>query len=488
MLCYRKFGHNEMDEPSFTQPLMYQRIEGRSSVVELYGQKLIDSGVIGKSGIDEIRSRIKAELEEELKAGKAAAKRPLVSSMAGVWSDYVGGDEATVPDVDTGVPREQLQEICSAMTAVPEGFTPHRKVQRLLDRRAKMGLGEELIDWGMGELLAYGSLLWDGTGVRLSGQDSSRGTFSHRHAVITDVTNGDEHIILGSLHPDQGPVRIYDSPLSEAGVMGFEYGYSLDFPDALVLWEAQFGDFANGAQVIIDQFVTSSEDKWNRLSGLVLLLPHGYEGQGPEHSSARIERFLQCCAEDNIQVVQPSSPAQVFHVLRRQVVRPWRKPLVVLTGKSLLRLPAARSTIDELASGSFRRVIGDSDADPESVRRVVLCSGRVYYDLITARAHRGLGDTAIVRIEQFYPWRPDVLEASLSEYKNAREYVWVQDEPENMGPWYFLQPRLQKLFGHDRVRVACRAASASPATGSGKAHAIEQAKLLRTVFGDSDAE
>jgi len=483
MFCYRKFGHNEMDEPSFTQPLMYRQIQRKESVDVLYGRKLLGEGLVDDAAIQAIRTRIKGELEEELTAGKAAATRPKVSAMAGIWSSYVGGPESEADDLDTGVPRERLMQVAEAMTAVPDGFDVHPKVKQLLERRALMGKGEELLDWGMGELFAYGTLLWDGIGVRLSGQDSSRGTFSHRHAVLTDVTSGAEHISLGSLHPEQGHVRIYDSPLSEAGVMGFEFGYSLDCPDSLVLWEAQFGDFANGAQVIIDQFLVASEDKWNRLSGLVLLLPHGYEGQGPEHSSARVERFLQLCAEDNIQVVQPTTPAQVFHLLRRQVIRPWRKPLVVLTGKSLLRLPGARSSLDDLTRGRFQRVIGDPEIYADGVRRVILCSGRVYYDLVRARAQRQAEDTAIIRVEQLYPWQPATMQAAVAPFRNAGEFIWVQDEPENMGPWGFLRPRLEELFGHAHVKVVSREASASPATGSGKAHAIEQAQLLRAVFG-----
>jgi 2-oxoglutarate dehydrogenase E1 component len=322
----------------------------------------------------------------------------------------------------------------------------------------------------MGEMLAYGSLLWDGHMVRLSGQDSCRGTFSHRHAMIVDVDTGTEYMLLGHLHQNQGECRMYDSPLSEAAVMGFEFGYSLDYPDGLVIWEAQFGDFANGAQVIIDQFIMSSEDKWNRLSGLVLFLPHGYEGQGPEHSSGRIERFLEGAAEDNILVVQPTTPAQMFHMLRRQVLRPLRKPLVVLTPKSLLRLPAASSTIDELTSGRFLRFIADPDAQADKVDRVILCSGRIYYDLVEERRARKDEGVAIVRIEQFYPWW------------GAKSYVWVQDEPANMGARQFLMPRLADLFGHTAVSAVSRVESASPATGSHKAHLIEQRQLTDAAF------
>jgi 2-oxoglutarate dehydrogenase E1 component len=297
------------------------------------------------------------------------------------------------------------------MLELPPGFTPHPKIERLLEQRAQMGRGERALDWGMAELLAYGSLLHQGVNVRLSGQDCARGTFSHRHAIIADLRTGREHMILGGLHHDQGQCRIYDSPLSEAGVLGFEYGYSLDYPDALVMWEAQFGDFVNGAQVIIDQFITSSEDKWKRLSGLVLLLPHGYEGQGPEHSSARLERFLQQCGEENIQVAQPTTPAQMFHLLRMQVLRRVRKPLVVMTPKSLLRLPAASSTLDELATGKFHRVLHDTTANPAAVTRAIFCSGKIYYELADERAARKDERTAIIRLEKLYPWWPEVVAA-----------------------------------------------------------------------------
>jgi 2-oxoglutarate dehydrogenase E1 component len=349
-----------------------------------------------------------------------------------------------------------------------------------------MGAGDKPLDWGMGEMLAYATLLREGHMVRLSGQDSCRGTFSHRHAMIVDVDTGREYMLLGHLHPDQGECRMYDSPLSEAGVLGFEFGYSLDFPDGLIIWEAQFGDFANGAQVIIDQFIMSSEDKWNRLSGLVLFLPHGYEGQGPEHSSARIERFLEGAAEDNIIVVQPTTPAQMFHVLRRQVLRPLRKPLIVFTPKSLLRLPAAVSPLEDLSRGRFHRFMVDPEPPPaDQVQRVLLCSGRIFYELIEERRHRKDTRTAIIRVEQFYPWWPDELTACVAPFKNARRFIWVQDEPANMGARRFIYPRLCEIWGHEPVSAVSRAESASPATGSTKAHAIEQRRLLDRAFAAS---
>jgi 2-oxoglutarate dehydrogenase E1 component len=486
MYCYRKYGHNENDEPAFTQPIMYERIKEKHSPVEVYTQRLIGEGVVTGDEVAALTQRRVAELETELEAAKAAKQRPEGASMTAMWRGYRGGVTDAPEDVDTRVMRPMLEQIAQSMTELPEGFTPHPKIVRLLEQRAQMSRGERPLDWGMGELLAYGSLLYQHVNVRLTGQDCSRGTFSHRHAVITDIVNGREHLVLGQLHPDQGQCRIYDSPLSEAGVLGFEFGYSLDYPDALVMWEAQFGDFANGAQVIIDQFITSSEDKWKRLSGLVLLLPHGYEGQGPEHSSARLERYLQSCAEQNIQVAQPTTPAQMFHLLRGQVLRRLRKPLIVMTPKSLLRLPAATSTLDELANGKFHRVLHDETADPEKVTRVLMCTGKIYYELAEERAKRKDASVAIVRIEKLYPWWPHLVVASIEKYGKLRECFWVQDEPHNMGAGPFVTPRIEAILrergGNVKYDWISRAESASPATGSHKAHVIEQQQILKAAF------
>ncbi len=484
--CYRKYGHNENDEPAFTQPIMYDHIKTKPSPVEIYANRLIGEGVVTPDEVTAMTQRRVAELETELEAARAAKQRPEGASMTAMWRGYRGGVTESPEDVDTRVMRPLMEQIAQSMTEVPAGFTAHPKIMRLLEQRAQMGRGERPIDWGMAELLAYGSLLYQHVNVRLTGQDCARGTFSHRHAIITDITNGREHLLLGGLHPDQGLCRIYDSPLSEAGVMGFEFGYSLDYPDALVMWEAQFGDFANGAQVIIDQFITSSEDKWKRLSGLVLLLPHGYEGQGPEHSSARLERFLQSCAEHNIQVAQPTTPAQMFHLLRSQVLRRLRKPLIVMTPKSLLRLPAAVSSLDELASGSFHRVLHDTTVEPSKVRRVVMCSGKVYYELADERARRKDETVAIIRIEKLYPWWPHLIHDSIKAYTNLRELFWVQDEPCNMGAGPFVTPRLEEVLrergGNIKYECISRAESASPATGSHKAHVIEQLQILKAAF------
>ncbi|MFO0575152.1 MAG: 2-oxoglutarate dehydrogenase E1 component [Polyangia bacterium] len=483
MVCFRRYGHNESDEPSFTQPLMYQHIERQLSVPQAYARRVIERGVFTKAQLDEMLGQIHGQLEADLKAAKSTGERPRVEAFTGVWRGYSGGFDRDVPDVETAVPMERLSEIARAITQAPPGFTVHPKIERLLGQRAAMGRGEQPLDWGMGEHLAFGSLLAEGRMIRVSGQDSRRGTFSQRHAALYDQRTGERYVPLANLGPQQGEFQIFDSMLSEAAVLGFEYGFSLDYPDCLVIWEAQFGDFVNGAQVILDQFVSSAEDKWRRLSGLTLLLPHGYEGQGPEHSSARFERFLQLCAEDNMQVVYPTTPAQYFHLLRRQVLRPWRKPLVIMSPKSLLRLPAATSPLGDLSTGSFRCVLGDPQADPKQVRRIIICTGKVYYDLVEHRKKHGHADTAIVRLEQLYPLRTSELNAELDRFGSADEIIWVQEEPANMGALGFIAPRLYALAGSRRVRLCSRLENASPATGSYKAHVLEHQQLLSEAFG-----
>jgi 2-oxoglutarate dehydrogenase E1 component len=487
MVCFRRYGHNESDEPGFTQPLMYQKIERQPSERQLYSSSLVARSVVAESEVAELMARKNAALEEELRLARNKGERPRVEWMTGVWAGYCGGADASVPDVDTAVPKERLQEVARSITTLPPHFTPHPKIERLLQQRAAMGRGDVALDWGMGEHLAFASLLADKVLVRVSGQDSRRGTFSQRHAVIYDRQNGTPYAPLAHLRDDpkqQGVFHIIDSALSEAGVLGFEYGYSLDYPDGLVIWEAQFGDFVNGAQVILDQFVSSAEDKWRRLSGLVMLLPHGYEGQGPEHSSARFERFLQLCAEDNMQVVYPTTPAQYFHLLRRQVLRPWRKPLVVMSPKSLLRHPAATSMLTELSSGRFNAILGDESLPPADVKRAILCTGKVYYDLLDSRTKRGDRSTALLRIEQLYPLRMGELKAALDRFPNLGEIIWVQEEPANMGALNFIVPRLQPLALRLRFRAVSRVESASPATGSHKAHVLEQQALMNDAFAD----
>jgi 2-oxoglutarate dehydrogenase E1 component len=405
--------------------------------------------------------------------------------MLGHWTDYKGGADTSVPDADTKVPRERLMELLDRITSYPNWFTPHPRIKRfVLDKQRKVMETGEGVDWGTGENLAFASLLVEGHRCRLTGQDVRRGTFSHRHAVIYDAKTGRRYTRLGHLSPDQAHLEIYDSPLSEVGVLGFEWGYSLDSPDALVGWEAQFGDFVNVAQVIIDQFISSSEDKWHRLSGLVMFLPHGFEGQGPEHSSARLERFLLLCAEDNMQVVNMTTPAQLFHCLRRQVLRPWRKPLIIMSPKSLLRHRRAVSTLDELADGEFQRIIpDDAMIDPSKVRRLLLCTGKIYYDLLERRERDEMIDIGIMRMEQLYPLRAAEIQERLAPYPDDVDLVWVQEEPWNMGAWYFMRARLPEILGTDlRLRCIARPESASPATGSGASHKLEQQLLLDEVF------
>ncbi|MFW5877105.1 MAG: 2-oxoglutarate dehydrogenase E1 component [Myxococcota bacterium] len=483
LYCYRKYGHNEADEPRFTQPLTYGRVDDKRTVRQVYVENLVTLGEISQDKSDEIMETRRRELEAALEDTRHGQYDLVPDSMRGVWRGYKGGSDEAVPSVETAVPREQLEVVIRKSTEIPEGFRANKKIARLFDQRRERVLSGEPFDWGTAELMALGSLLLHGTKVRLSGQDSRRGTFSHRHAVIFDAEDGTSHVPLQHLSPDQGTLEVIDSPLSEAGCVGFEWGYSLDSPDALILWEAQFGDFVNGAQVIIDQFLVSSEDKWHRLSGLVLLLPHAFEGQGPEHSSARLERFLQLCAEDNIQVCNLTTPAQYFHALRRQILRPWRKPLVIMTPKSLLRHPRAVSSLDDLSTGRFRRILPDETVAPKKVRRVLFCSGKTYYDLVKAREDRQVDDVAIVRFEQLYPLQRDEVRNVLAEYPKGTDLVWVQEEPWNMGAWYSMNARLPHLIG-DRfdLRVVCRPESASPATGSKAAHDLEQKHLMDEAF------
>jgi 2-oxoglutarate dehydrogenase E1 component len=471
MWCYRRWGHNEGDEPSFTQPLMYDAIEGRRTVRKRYMERLVNSGDLSveeaERALEEFRERLQQAFDETKDAGK---EKP-----ADV--DRTPPEPAAVrPAIDTAVDRSQLDEVVDAIVSVPEGFTVHPKLEKMLEQR-RGALDADAVDWSLGEALAFGTLLLDGVPVRLSGQDTRRGTFSQRHSVLVDRRTGEEHCGLESL----GKFRVYDSLLSEFAAVGFEYGYSVADPSSLVLWEAQFGDFANGAEVIHDQFISAAEDKWSQTSGLVLLLPHGFEGQGPEHSSARLERFLQLAAEDNIQVAVPSTPAQYFHLLRRQALRDLRKPLVVMTPKSLLRLPAARSTAAELTEGTFLEVLPDPDhPHPSVVSRVLFCSGKVFYDLAKHRADAGVQGATIVRIEQLYPFPADQVREVLERHESPEAY-WVQEEPENMGAWYDVRRVVRDRLGVDLTGVT-REESASPATGSLTTHQLEQTELVERSF------
>ncbi|MFM7199992.1 MAG: 2-oxoglutarate dehydrogenase E1 component [Myxococcota bacterium] len=483
MFCYRKYGHNESDEPSFTQPLMYKVIEAHKSVHETYTQRLVETGRITREEASAIVMRTRETLEHELEKIRSERKPTQREWLGGYWAGYLGGKDHDAPDVDTGVALETLQQLSEKLTTVPGHFTPHSKIARLLKQRQAMGQGKAPLDWGMAEHLAFATLLWEERLVRLSGQDSRRGTFSHRHAVLTDVNTGEEFCALNTLRQGQGPFSVYDSSLSEAGVLGFDYGYSLDYPDGLVIWEAQFGDFANGAQVIIDQFICSAEDKWRRLSGIALLLPHGYEGQGPEHSSARLERFLDLCARDNMQVCNASTPAQIFHLLRRQVHRKIRKPLIIMSPKNLLRLPQAVSPLEELTHGTFQRVLSEPIPDPAQVERVVLVSGKFYYEVAKDRDARGLTHLPIVRLEQLYPFPGEQLEALVSQLPNLKELTFAQEEPRNMGALEFVLLRLLDQFGgRYKLSTSSRPEAASPATGSQRAHQIEAKILLDHIF------
>jgi 2-oxoglutarate dehydrogenase E1 component len=486
MYCYRRLGHNEADEPSFTQPLLYKAIQARKSVREGYLDKLLQMGGVTREEADAIADKRRQLLEDEL----ARARRDDYHLPSPVSSrdDYKGGLEKDAPEVATSVDRTRLSTLLEATTRLPEDFHPHPVIKKLLATRLAMAQGNQPLNWAAGEALAFATLATEPkrpVHIRLTGQDVERGTFSHRHAVLHDVETDRVYAPLRHLSSTQAPVDIYNSPLSETGVLGFEYGYSLDSLAGLTLWEAQFGDFWNVAQPIVDQFIASAEDKWRHLSGLVMLLPHGFEGMGPEHSSARLERFLMMAAEDNMQIVYPTTPAQYFHLLRRQVLRPWRKPLIVMSPKSLLRHLEAVSPLDDFANGTWQPIIPDQgERDPQAVNRVLFCSGKIYYELDKEREGRGRNDVAILRIEQLYPFDEQKLQAQLAPYRADVEVVWVQEEPENMGAWRFMKLMFcREMFGHTFTGVY-RPASASPATGSASSHKKEQERVLNAAFGE----
>ncbi|TVQ97773.1 MAG: 2-oxoglutarate dehydrogenase E1 component [Deltaproteobacteria bacterium] len=484
LVGYRRFGHNEGDEPRFTQPQMYERIDGHPSVRELLARRMVERGELDEAGSESMVKARRERMMAALRESRENGQHGMPTLDEDVWSTYEGGMEAEAAQQYPSVSLETLQSLLRGITTIPEGVNAHPKVRKLYEQRAKALDPDQPFDWGVGEALAYASLVNGGVRVRLSGQDSRRGTFSHRHAYLVDTKNGRRWTPYSAVEGEGGIFEAFDSPLSEAACMGFEYGYSLESPDALILWEAQFGDFANGAQVILDQFMASGEDKWGRLTGMVLLLPHGFEGQGPEHSYARLGRFLQSCAEDNMQVCDCTTPAQFYHLLRRQMLARWRKPLVVMTPKSLLRHKRAVSTLKDLADGTFHRIIPDvSGTAPDRVRRVLLCSGRVYYDLEEEREKREATDVHILRLEQLYPLDGNLLAQLLAPYAPGTELCWVQDEPWNMGAWYFIQARLTALFGTGLpLQCISRAESASPATGSASAHRLENRQLLDAAF------
>ena len=480
---YRRHGHNEGDEPAFTQPVMYRAISRKPTLLTLLAEELVRDGVVAPSDVDAMTARYRARLEEAFHDSAARSVSAGAQAMTGFWKTYRGGALGRGAEPATAVSPETLGKVGETLVHVPQGFRIHPKLAKVLDARAEMIAGRRPLDWGTAEALAIGTLAWEGTRVRLVGQDARRGTFSHRHAVLHDQERGTPYAPLSHLRSGQGPVEIRDSLLSEAAALGFEYGYSLELPEALVVWEAQFGDFVNAAQVIIDQFLSSGEAKWNRLSGLVLLLPHGMEGQGPEHSSARLERFLELSVDDNWRVVNLTTPANYFHALRRQVASPWRKPLVVMSPKSLLRHPQAVSGVRELLEGRFRPVIGDEEASPEDTSRVVLCSGKLYYELAAARRAGGASHVALVRLEQLYPIAVEDVRAALGRFRPGIELVWAQEEPQNMGAWTAIQARLAPLLPGPLALVA-RAPSASPAVGSATRHKLEQEQLVREALGE----
>ncbi len=478
LLCYRKYGHNEGDEPKFTQPMLYKAIAKHPNPREIYNQKLQQQGDITASLAKEMEQEFKALLQERLNEAKQITSATITSFLEEIWDGVKAArpeDFETSPK--TGVSKKTLASIGHQLSVVPEGKKFFRKLERILNDRRKM-IDENRLDWGMGEMLAYGTLLLEGHPVRISGQDVERGTFSHRHAIVKVEDSEEEYIHLNHLSKKQGPFTVYNSHLSEYGVMGFEYGYSLTVPNGLTIWEAQFGDFFNGAQIIIDQFISSAEDKWKNMSGLVLLLPHGYEGMGPEHSSGRIERFLQLCAEENMQVANCTTPANYFHLLRRQLKRGFRKPLVVFTPKSLLRHPKCISTLDEMAKGGFNEVLDDTEAKANGVERVAFCSGKLYYDLLKRKEEVGANDVALVRVEQLYPLPKKQLDAVVNKYKNAKTHLWVQEEPENMGAWSYMLRSYREVA----MEVVARPASASPASGSVKRYESRQTAIIDKVF------
>ena len=483
LIGFRRHGHNEGDEPSYTQPLMYRRIQEHPGVRALYARRLVREGVLTEAEAAEMEERQRALFEQAHAAAKEIAARR--KERPGERAPAPAPERGVTETVPTGVPAEVLARIGRAITTVPPGFHLNPKIVSQLARRARMAEGAVPLDWATAEGLAFGTLLVEGTPVRLTGQDTSRGTFSQRHIVYHDALTGQTWTPHAQLDPAQAPIFVFDSPLSEESVLGFEYGYSVESPETLVLWEAQYGDFANGAQVIIDQFVTSAEDKWREASRLSLLLPHGYEGQGPEHSSARIERYLQLCAEDNIQVCNVTTPAQYFHLIRRQMRQGRAKPLVLFTPKSLLRLPASFSQLEDLTRGGFQPVLDDAGVPEKGrVARIVFCSGKVYYDLVAARDERKASDTAIVRMEQLYPFAADIVGRLLAEHRGLRDAVWAQEEPRNMGGWNFVRELLQEVLpGGVTLRYSGRTSSASPATGSAAVHKRELAQLLAEAFG-----
>jgi len=474
LIGYRRHGHSEVDDPTITQPLLYKKIKEHPPLWEIYADD------IGATDAPTQAAAIRAEFEAAQKQAGSIKQKPLMRELPPYWNNYYGGLYKPEFEVETGLAPEEISELTARLTTYPEDFHIHPKVKKLLEQRAEMGVGKRPVDYGMAEALAFASLVKSGIHVRMSGQDTRRGTFNQRHSVLTDIENEDEFVPLENIAPGQARCEIYNSTLSEAGVLGFEYGYSRDYPESLVLWEAQFGDFVNVAQAIIDQFISAGEAKWNLLSGVVLLLPHGYEGQGPEHSSARIERFIQLAAKHNIQIAQPSNAAQYFHLLRRQALRHWRKPLVVFTPKSMLRHADASSPIEDFTHKNFLNVIPDTEVGEAD--RILICTGKIGHELQAERKKRKDTSTAIVFLEQLYPFPEEEVAAEFDCHGKNADIVWVQEEPANMGALFNMLPRLKRIAGDRPVLTVKRSSSASPATGSSKAHEVEQKTLLTLAF------
>src|SRR5947208_13558967 len=474
LIGYRRHGHSEVDDPTVTQPLLYKAIKEHPPLWEVYAED------IGAEKVQERVAQVRAEYEAAQQKAASLTKKPVLRELPKYWDEFKGGRYKPQYEVDTGLTGEELRALTERLPVYPEGFHIHPKVKKLLEQRGEMGAGKRAVDYGMAEAMAFASLVKASIPVRLSGQDTRRGTFNQRHSVLVDIENEHEHVPLENISEGQARCEIYNSPLSEAGALGFEYGYSRDYPETLVLWEAQFGDFANVAQAVIDQFISAGEDKWNLLSGLVLLLPHGYEGQGPEHSSARMQRFLQLAARDNFQICQPSNAAQYFHLLRRQALRHWRKPLVLFTPKSMLRHPDANSPIEDFTHRRLLPVLPDTEVS--DARRILICTGKIGHELRMERQRRKDNSTAILFLEQLYPFPEQELADAIQQHASARDIVWVQEEPANMGALFYMLPRLRHISGERAVLSVKRSASASPSTGSAKAHEVEQKTLLTLAF------
>ncbi len=486
LVCYRLHGHNEIDEPRFTQPSMYKKVDNLSTPSDIYAKELIEKNIIEESYVSEVKSKYRKQLDKELEASKTY-KPEKEEWFEGLWKGFVSYSETRGKDKKTGINKKTTEEIGKALINLPSDFKAHKTILKGFEKRTLSLSSGENIDWATGEALAIGSLLLEGTRVRLSGQDSQRGTFSHRHSVVTDQETGGKFTPLNNISKDQAHFEVINSCLSEYAVLGFEYGYSLVNPNNLVIWEAQFGDFSNGAQIVIDQFISSAEMKWMRASGLVMLLPHGYEGQGPEHSSARLERYLQLCAENNMQVVNCTTPANYFHALRRQIHRNYRKPLIVMSPKSLLRHPSAVSTIEEFGEGKeFSPILSDNRDNNKESKKLVLCSGKIYYELLEGVKKDNKKNVSIIRVEQYYPFPEKELLAELKKYTNAEELVWCQEEPRNMGAWYFIRPRIEQLMEKLKIKKPLeyvgRGYSASTAAGYASVHNRRQKEIIKEAI------